>query len=108
MTMFFSWSCDMKGHAPKCVERFCEQANKTIEQQYKTYPLCVWMTINSKRADGELSNVCAQRFVTYLYLATHGQTGRLVDSQWIVQAEARGLYDVTTNARVPRSLRTAR
>ena len=23
-----SWSCDMEGHAKKCVERFCELANK--------------------------------------------------------------------------------
>ena len=27
-----SWSCDMEGHAKKCVERYCELANKTTQQ----------------------------------------------------------------------------
>ena len=27
-----SWSCDMEGHAKKCVERYCEVANKTTQQ----------------------------------------------------------------------------
>ena len=26
-----SWSHDMKGHAKKCVERYCELANKTTQ-----------------------------------------------------------------------------
>ena len=30
-----SWSFDMAGHAKKCVERYCELANKTIQQLYK-------------------------------------------------------------------------
>ena len=30
-----SWSCDMEGHAKKCVERYCELANKTAQQLYK-------------------------------------------------------------------------
>ena len=32
---YFSWSCDMEGHAKKCVERYCELANKTTQQLYK-------------------------------------------------------------------------
>ena len=27
-----SWSSDMEGHAKKCVERYCELANKTTQQ----------------------------------------------------------------------------
>ena len=27
-----SWSCDMEGHAKKCVERCCELPNKTTQQ----------------------------------------------------------------------------
>ena len=27
-----SWSYDMEGHAKKCVERYCEFANKTTQQ----------------------------------------------------------------------------
>ena len=30
-----SWSHDMAGHAKKCVERYCELANKTTQQLYK-------------------------------------------------------------------------
>ena len=30
-----SWSYDMEGHAKNCVERYCELANKTIQQLYK-------------------------------------------------------------------------
>ena len=32
---FSSWSYDMEGHAKKCVERYCELANKTTQQLYK-------------------------------------------------------------------------
>ena len=30
-----SWSYDMEGHAKKCVERYCELANKKTQQLYK-------------------------------------------------------------------------
>ena len=30
-----SWSYDMEGHAKKCVERYCELANKTAQQLHK-------------------------------------------------------------------------
>ena len=30
-----SWSYDMEGHAKKCVERYCELANKTTQQLCK-------------------------------------------------------------------------
>ena len=30
-----SWSYDIEGHAKKCVERYCELANKTTQQLYK-------------------------------------------------------------------------
>ena len=36
----FSWSYDMAGHA-KCVERFCELANKTTQQLYKVSTPCI-------------------------------------------------------------------
>ena len=29
-----SWSYDMEGHAKKCVERYCELANKSTQQLY--------------------------------------------------------------------------
>ena len=36
-----SWSFDMAGHAKKCVERYCELANKTTQQLYKVSPSCI-------------------------------------------------------------------
>ena len=36
-----SWSHDMEGHAKKCVERYCELANKTTLQLYKVSTPCI-------------------------------------------------------------------
>ena len=43
-----SWSYDMEGHAKKCVERYCELANKTTQQLYKVSTHAL-MTITSKK-----------------------------------------------------------
>ena len=43
-----SWSYDMAGHAKKCVEGYCELANKTTQQLYKVSTPCT-MTIISKK-----------------------------------------------------------
>ena len=36
-----SWSYDMEGHAKKCVEQYCELANKTTQQLYKVSTPCI-------------------------------------------------------------------
>ena len=36
-----SWSYDMESHAKKCVERYCELANKTTQQLYKVFSPCI-------------------------------------------------------------------
>ena len=36
-----SWSYDMEGHAKKCVEGYCELANKTTQQLYKVSAPCI-------------------------------------------------------------------
>ena len=36
-----SWCFDMEGHAKKCVERYCELANKTTQQFYKVSTPCI-------------------------------------------------------------------
>ena len=36
-----AWSYDMKSHAKKCVESFCELANKSAEQLYKVSTPCL-------------------------------------------------------------------
>ena len=41
-----SWSYDLEGHAKKCVERYCELANKTTQQLYSMHRS---MTIISKK-----------------------------------------------------------
>ena len=36
-----SWSNDVEGRAKKCVERYCELANRTIQQLYKVSTPCI-------------------------------------------------------------------
>ena len=43
-----TWSYDMEGDAKKCVQRYCELANKTTEQLYKVSTPCIDDT-NSKK-----------------------------------------------------------
>ena len=38
-------SCDIDGHAKKCVERFCELANKKVEQLYKVSAPCLLLEV---------------------------------------------------------------
>ena len=63
----------MEGHAKTCVERYCELANKHIEQLYGVSALC----INDHRfkeeeleSFGELSNVCPQIVLKCLWRAS--------------------------------------
>ena len=62
--VFSSWSYDMEGHAKKCVERYCELANKTTQQLYKvSTPPCKddhHFKEEETKSVGELSNVCSQ------------------------------------------------
>ena len=36
-----TWSYDMEGHAKKCVDRYCEVANKTTQQLYTVSTPCL-------------------------------------------------------------------
>ena len=36
-----TWANDMEGHAKKCVERYCELANKATQQLYKVATPCL-------------------------------------------------------------------
>ena len=57
-----SWS-DMEGHAKKCVERYCELANKTTQQPYKVSTPCIddhHFKEEEMKSVGELSQVCSQ------------------------------------------------
>ena len=58
-----SWSYDMEGYAKKCVERYCELANKTTQQFYKVATPCLndhHFKDEENRSVGELSTVCSQ------------------------------------------------
>ena len=71
-----SWSYDMDGHAKKCVERYCEWANKTTQQLYKVSTPCIddhHFKEEELESVGELSIVCSQIVLKCLYLARIGR-----------------------------------
>ena len=88
--LFSSWSYDMAGHAKKCVERYCELANKTIQQLYKVSTLCIddhHFKEEELKSVGELSNTCSQIVLKCLYLARIGRP----DILWSVNKFARSI-----------------
>ena len=55
-----SWSYDMAGHTKKCVERYCELANRTTLQLYKVSTPCIddhHFKEEEMKSVGELSHV---------------------------------------------------
>ena len=83
-----SWSYDMEGHAKKCVERYCELANKTTQQLYKVSTPCIddhHFKEEETKSVGELSQVCSQIVLKCLYLARIGRP----DILWSVNKLAR-------------------
>ena len=66
----------MEGHAKKCVERYCELANKTTQQLYKVSTPCIddhHFKEEELKSVGELSKVCSQIVLKCLYLARIGR-----------------------------------
>ena len=89
-TRISSWSYDMVGHAKKCVERYCELANKTTQQLYKVSTPCIddhHFKEEETKSVGELSTTCSQIVLKCLYLA---RIGRL-DILWSVNKLARSI-----------------
>ena len=71
-----SWSYDMEGHAKKCVERYCELANKTTQQLYIVSTPCIddhHFKEEEMKSVGELSQVCSQIVLKCLSLARIGR-----------------------------------
>ena len=90
-----SWSYDMEGHAKKCVERYCELANKTTQQLYKASTPCIddhHFEEEEMKSVRDLSQVCSQIVLKCLYLA---RIGRL-DIRWSVNKLARSIPKWTT------------
>ena len=87
---YFFMSYDMAGHAKKCVERYCELANKTTQQLYKVSTPCVddhHFKEEETKSVGELSQVCSQTVLKCLYLARIGRP----DILWSVNKLARSI-----------------
>ena len=85
-----SWSYDMEGHAKKCVERYCELANKTTQQLYKVATPCLDdhpFKEEELKSVGDLSNTCSQIVLKCLYLARIGRP----DILWSVNKLARSI-----------------
>ena len=85
-----SWSYDMVGHAKKCVERYCELANKTTQQLYKVSAPCIddhHFKEEEMTSVGELSSTCSQIVLKCLYLARIGRP----DILWSVNKLARSI-----------------
>ena len=78
------WSYDMEGHAKKCVERYCELANKTTQQLFKVSTTCIddhHFKEEELKSVGELSQVCSQIVLKCLYLARIGRPFLMVSEQ---------------------------
>ena len=80
----------MAGHAKKCVERYCELANKTTQQLYKVSTPCIddhHFKEEETKSVGDLSNTCSQIVLKCLYLARIGRP----DILWSVNKLARSI-----------------
>ena len=86
-----SWSCDMEGHAKKCVERYCELANRTTQQLYKVSAPCIddhHFKEEELKSVGELSQICSQIVLKcFFFLARPGRP----DNLWSVNKLARSI-----------------
>ena len=85
-----SWSYDMEGHAKKCVERYCELANKTSQQLYKVSTPCIddhHFKEEEMKSVGEWSQVRTPTVLKCLYLARIGRP----DILWAVNKLARSM-----------------
>ena len=60
-----SWSYDMEGHANKCVDRYCELANKTTQQLYKVSTHALTTIISKKKKRNPLEN--CQKYALKLF-----------------------------------------
>ena len=66
----------MEGHAKKCVDRYCELANKTTQQLYKVSTPCIddhHFKEEEIGSVGEMSKVCSQIVLKCLYCARIGR-----------------------------------
>ena len=80
----------MAGHAKKCVERYCELANKTTQQLYKVSTPCIddhHFKEEELKSVREVSKISSQIVLKCLYLARIGRP----DILWSVNNLARSI-----------------
>ena len=80
----------MEGHAKKCVERYCELANRTTQQFYTVSTPCIddhHFKEEEIKSVGDLSQECSQIVLKCLYLARIGRH----DILWSVNKLARSI-----------------
>ena len=80
----------MAGHEKKCVERYCELADKTTQQLWKVSTPCIHdhhFKEEKMKSVGEVLQVCSQIVLKCLYLARIGRP----DIQWSVNKFARSI-----------------
>ena len=85
-----SRSYDMQGHAKKCVEQYCELADKASQQFYKVSTPCIvdhHFEEEELKSVGQLSNVCCRIVLKCLYLVQIGRP----DILWSVNKLARSI-----------------
>ena len=85
-----SWSYDMEGHAKKCVERYCELANRTTQQLYKVSTPCIddhQFKEEELKSVGECQKYALKLFWKCLHLARIGRP----DILWSVNKLARSI-----------------
>ena len=76
-----SWFYDMEGHVKKCVERYCELANKATQQLFKVATPCLddhQVKDQEMGSVGDLSKVCSQIVLKCLYLSRIGRPDMLM------------------------------
>ena len=79
----------MEGHAKKCVERYCELANKTTQQLYKVSTPCIddnHFKEEELKFVGELSKVSSQIVLKCFYLARIGRPDILWSANKLVRS----------------------
>ena len=72
-----SWSYDMEAHAKKCVERYCELANKTTQQLFKVSTPCIddhHFKEEELKSVGELSKSMLSNCTEMLIFGTYWKT----------------------------------
>ena len=85
-----AWSYDLEGHARKRVERYCELANKKVEQLFTVSHPCLddhQVSKEELKSVGDLSEVCSQIVLKCWYLTRIGRH----DILWFVNKLARSI-----------------